>query len=57
MKCFEFCEEMEVGLLAVHRKTQHGIEVGGRWQWDIPPTDRDNQTYRMAFPNGGGLRE
>ena len=44
-------------MLAVHRKTQHGIEAGVMWQWDTPTPDGEPQKYRMAFLTKGRPRE
>ena len=56
VQCAECGEEMALGLLAVHRQTQHGKTTGGRRHWETTPTGGEPRTYRLALPTYGGLR-
>ena len=56
VKCSEHGEEMVKGLLEVHQQTHHAVEYGGIRQWDTSPPDGEPRTYRMSFPNLGGLQ-
>ena len=57
IQCLECGEGMSAGLLAIHRQTQHGVESGGRMQWETPPPYGEPQTYHMAYPNARGPRK
>ena len=50
-------EEMAVGSMSVHQKTQNGREAGGRRKWETPTPEVYPHTYRTDFPTAGGLRE
>ena len=40
IQCPDCGEDLAAGSLAVHRKTKHGVDTGGRQQWDTPPSRR-----------------
>ena len=41
VKCPCCGEYMAEGFLEVHCQTHHGVDTGGRKQWDTPPLDGD----------------
>ena len=43
-----------MGLLVVHKKTQHGKAAGGRRHWVTTNPRGDTLTYKMDFPTAGG---
>ena len=56
VQCKELWEEMVLGLMAGHMRTQHGRAAEDRWSWAASPPGEKPWTYRMAFPTVGGPR-
>ena len=54
--CKECGEEMALGSLAGHIRTQRGRAVEGRRSWAAVPLGEEPWTYRMVFPTAGGMR-
>ena len=49
-------EEMMSGSMEGHIKTQHVQAAEERWSCTTSAMGEEPQTYRMAFPDKGGLR-
>ena len=56
VQCTDYGEEMLLGLLAGHMRTQHGEEAGGRRHWETTAPSEEPRTYRMAFLTTKGPR-
>ena len=52
--CNECREEMAVGSMAGHIRTQHGRAVEGRKSWADTPPDEETRTYLMTLPTATG---
>ena len=53
-QCLYCVEEMVAGSLAVHQQTQHGVDLGGKRQWEILTTDGYPQMYQVSFSTAAG---
>ena len=42
LQCPECGNDMTAGSLVVHRQTHHGVDTGGRNQWETPPRRRSS---------------
>ena len=56
MQYQEYDEEMALGLMAGHTRTQHVRTVEGRQSWAASPPGEELRTYRLALPTVGGLQ-
>ena len=55
-QCKECGEEMALVSMAGHMRTQQGRAAEGICRWSSTPPGKELQTYRMASPTAGGLR-
>ena len=53
VQCPECGEEMVLGLLLVHLKTQHRKATLGRCHWVISAPGGEPHTYKMGLPTAG----